>query len=59
MLYIDPSGLSVDQPLISYGVDSLISVELVNWVKQRLNLNISQMDIFSGVSIRELFEKAM
>jgi NADPH:quinone reductase-like Zn-dependent oxidoreductase/SAM-dependent methyltransferase len=57
MLFLD-DAVPIDQPLVSFGVDSLISTELVSWFKNSLHLTVSQMDIFSGVSLQELLSKA-
>ena len=42
-----------------YGVDSLMAVELVNWIKKEIGINVSQLDIlgklFHGMVFDYLF----
>ncbi|CAN5750343.1 hypothetical protein BH10CHL1_BH10CHL1_00280 [soil metagenome] len=51
---VDAPTLSHVCPLLELGLDSLMGVELRNWVKQALNLELSMVDFLSGPSINEL-----
>ncbi|MCX6050466.1 MAG: beta-ketoacyl synthase N-terminal-like domain-containing protein, partial [Chloroflexi bacterium] len=50
----DVPALSHVCPLLELGLDSLMGVELRNWVKQALNIELSMVDFLSGPSIDEL-----
>lgn len=49
---IDPA-----RPLHSYGVDSLVAVEMVKWMFKTLNAKVTVFDILSNVPITTLCEK--
>ena len=49
---IDPS-----RPLHSYGVDSLVAIEMRNWMFKDLKSNVSLFDVLSAVPISVLAEK--
>jgi len=51
--------LSFSQPMIDYGVDSLMSVEMVNWFKREFNLTISQLDILGGMTTEVLIQNVL
>jgi len=44
------SSLNVTEPFSSRGVDSLVSIELRNWFKQRLGCEITVIDILGSLS---------
>ena len=49
---IDPS-----RPLHSYGVDSLVAIEIRNWIFKDIKSNVSLFDVLSAVPISVLAEK--
>jgi len=57
VLGLPASRIDITEPVVSYGVDSLMSVELVNWVKRQFNITVSQMDILSGMSIQDIINR--
>ena len=48
------SDIRSDAPLGSYGVDSLVAVELRNWVVSRLKVEISIFEVLQSVSVEAL-----
>ncbi|RDL33235.1 Thiolase-like protein [Venustampulla echinocandica] len=56
-LFISPEDINIEQPLHAYGVDSLIAVEVRNWVMKELKSDISILDILSPVPIHGLAMK--
>ncbi|KAK7743153.1 hypothetical protein SLS53_004238 [Cytospora paraplurivora] len=56
-------GLSSDmeetKPLNSYGLDSLAAVDLRNWFKLRLRVELTTLDILNAASLRTLCTKAV
>lgn len=49
-----PEDIDVDLPLYTYGVDSLIAVEIRNWTMTRLKSEVSIFDILSALPIKDL-----
>jgi len=58
ILCIPAEEILPEQPMIVYGVDSLMSVELVNWVHREFNIKTTQMDILGGLSVNDLLDLA-
>jgi NAD(P)-dependent dehydrogenase (short-subunit alcohol dehydrogenase family)/aryl carrier-like protein len=51
--------LDVGQPLTDLGIDSLITVEIRNWWRRKLGVEISTLEILSGGTIASLGQLAM
>ncbi|KAK4695141.1 hypothetical protein P7C71_g2555, partial [Lecanoromycetidae sp. Uapishka_2] len=47
----DPSEIDQGRPLHSYGVDSLVGVEIANWVFRETKVTVSVFDILATMSI--------
>jgi acyl carrier protein len=56
VLGIVPSKLDVEKPLSELGLDSLMAVELKNWVESDLRLNLPTVELLSGPSVVKLTE---
>ena len=54
VLRIDQSRLGAQQPLNSLGIDSIMAVELQNYIKGSLGLSPSIADLLKGVSVADL-----
>jgi len=54
---MSPEDIDVDLPLYTYGVDSLIAVEIRNWTMTRLKSEVSIFDILSPMPIKDLAGK--
>ena len=55
LLMVPKEGLSASCTLMSYGVDSLISVELRNWIRAELKANVQLLEMNdTGKSIRDM-----
>ncbi|XP_072014350.1 probable polyketide synthase 1 [Amphiura filiformis] len=52
-------AIDVTQPMINYGVDSLVAMEMVNWVTNQLGVSISQLDILGGITTAALLQTAI
>jgi hypothetical protein len=52
-----PEDIDVELPLYTYGVDSLIAVEIRNWTMTRLKSEVSIFDILSALPIKDLAAK--
>ena len=46
--------LDADRPLTDFGLDSLMAVELRNWIEGDLRLTLSSVDILRGPSLSQL-----
>lgn len=47
------------KPLMAYGLDSLSAVELRNWVRQKIGVKLTTLDIINASSLIVLSEKAV
>nr|ALQ32786.1 putative polyketide synthase [Fusarium babinda] len=53
---ISHEDVEPNKPLSSYGVDSLMAVELRNWINKEFSATVSVFDIIGGVSISGVAE---
>jgi acyl transferase domain-containing protein/thioesterase domain-containing protein/acyl carrier protein len=53
---VDPSGLETDQPLSTFGLDSLLALELKNNLEGRLDFTLPMAKLMEGPSIASLAE---
>ena len=42
--------------LLEYGIDSIMSMELSNWISNQFDINIKQIDILQGISVNEILK---
>ncbi|XP_071948025.1 uncharacterized protein [Antedon mediterranea] len=59
LLCVDAGTIDINQPMINYGVDSLMAVEMVTWASKELNVVVSQLDILGGITTKLLLEKSL
>lgn len=52
LLAVDPDELSLDVPITDLGLDSLIAIELKNWVTKTLQASVQTSDIMDAASLR-------
>ena len=46
--------VSPASPMVSYGLDSLVAVEVRNWIARELEVKVSMFDLVSGNSLEQL-----
>src|SRR5262249_18740883 len=56
---VAPEGLAVDQPLSSFGLDSLLALELKNNLESRLDFSLPMAKLMEGPSITSLAEETV
>ena len=49
-------SISVEKPLVAYGLDSLVAVEIRNWITNELESNVPLLQLTSSPSLRALAE---
>jgi NADPH:quinone reductase-like Zn-dependent oxidoreductase/NAD(P)-dependent dehydrogenase (short-subunit alcohol dehydrogenase family) len=54
---VSPEDVDVGQCVSDYGVDSLIAVELRNWIQRQAHASVSVFDLMSTMPIRQLAEQ--
>lgn len=50
----DPSTMDLELPLDSFGIDSLLGMELRNWFRHKIGVDITVRQIMSGASLMQL-----
>lgn len=59
LLCMTIDAIDINQPMINYGVDSLVAMEMVNWATNHLGVTISQLDILGGITTAGLLQKSL
>lgn len=54
VLGVQAESLETERPLTQFGLDSLMVMELSNWITKNLNIALPVMEIIRGPSINEL-----
>lgn len=54
VLMRSPEDVSFSLPMASYGMDSLVAVEIRNWIARELDVKVSMFDLISGNSLEGL-----
>ena len=56
-LMMDPSELDANSSMSTYGADSLVAVEMKNWIHHETKVSLSLFDILQSSSIKSLVDK--
>jgi acyl carrier protein len=59
VLGTSPDRLDVDKPLLNLGIDSLMAVELRNWIEQELRINMPIMELMRSSSLARLTDQLL
>jgi acyl transferase domain-containing protein/NADPH:quinone reductase-like Zn-dependent oxidoreductase/SAM-dependent methyltransferase len=54
LMMMPESDIDVGRPLSAYGVDSLVAVEVRNWIAKEVGVDVSVFDIMANVPMRNL-----
>jgi len=54
---LDIKNIDYHKNLVYYGVDSIMSMEISNWCKDHININLKQIEILQGITIDEILQK--
>jgi len=57
LLHSEKEGLILNTPLSHYGVDSLMAIEIKNFMQAKFNTTVSQLEILNSATIASLLEK--
>lgn len=57
MLQMEASDVDPHRPLSAYGVDSLVAIEVRNWISREMKANIALLDILAAVPMDKLAAK--
>jgi acyl carrier protein len=56
VLMVAIEDLNIDAPMATYGLDSLVAVEIRNWVVREFDVSVSVFDLLSGNTLRMVAE---
>lgn len=54
LMMIPASDVDVNKPMSAYGVDSLVAVEIRNWIAKELVVDVSVFELMANVPMRQL-----
>jgi NADPH:quinone reductase-like Zn-dependent oxidoreductase/acyl carrier protein len=57
ILGTSPDRIDSNKPLLNLGIDSLMAVELRNWIEQQLHINVPIIELMRGSSLSSLIEQ--
>ena len=49
--------IDLDANLVSHGVDSIVAMDISNWCKNNMNININQIDVLQDITINEILSR--
>nr|B3FWU0.1 RecName: Full=Reducing polyketide synthase rdc5; Short=R-PKS rdc5; AltName: Full=Hypothemycin biosynthesis cluster protein rdc5 [Pochonia chlamydosporia]ACD39774.1 reducing polyketide synthase [Pochonia chlamydosporia] len=53
ILQVPPSEIDSSRPMYRYGVDSLVAIEVRNWITKEMSANMSLMDILGAMPMEQ------
>lgn len=56
VLMVAIEDINIDAPMATYGLDSLVAVEVRNWVVREFDVSVSVFDLLSGNTLRMVSE---
>ena len=56
VLLVHAEDVQVDAPMATYGLDSLVAVEIRNWIVRELDVSVSVFDLLSGNTLQMVAE---
>ena len=60
LLFVSPADIDISRDMASYGIDSMISAELRNWLFKTFSLDISFIELVrKGMTVKNLSQKLM
>ena len=59
LVAIEPEAVSLDSPMGDLGLDSLIAIELKNWILRALQAAVQTSDVVDATNLRQLLTKVM
>ncbi|XP_022085275.1 reducing polyketide synthase FUB1-like [Acanthaster planci] len=59
LLCINPDSIDLEQSMVTYGMDSLMAVEMVAWASKEFNTSITQVEILGGLTTGALLQRLL
>ena len=57
LTYVDAQSMELDKPIADFGLDSLIAIELRNWIKREFGAALQSLEILNERGINKLAER--
>lgn len=58
LLGMSPDDIDMSKPAHTYGIDSLVSIDLRNWIKLKLGADIQIFNVLGNISLEDLSRQA-
>ncbi|KAF2446770.1 ketoacyl-synt-domain-containing protein [Karstenula rhodostoma CBS 690.94] len=59
LAYVDAETMDLDKPISDFGLDSLIAIELRNWIKREFKASLQSLEILNEQGVKVLAKKIL
>ncbi|KAL5442460.1 hypothetical protein PMIN06_009005 [Paraphaeosphaeria minitans] len=59
LAYVDAETMDLDKPISDFGLDSLIAIELRNWIKREFKASLQSLEILNEQGVKLLAKKIL
>jgi acyl carrier protein len=59
LAYLDAETMDLEKPISDFGLDSLIAIELRNWIKREFKASLQSLEILNELGVKVLAQKIL